>query len=340
MRIGIVGPTWPDSFAVNIIDSLGAMGHQPLSVGSTYSFGNPYTSAAAALIRGAVPALDERAQRRVLRAALDAECEIVIVLEQRLVPEIVRELRRGGIKVAMWFPDSLLNMGRQLMLLSPYDAVFVKDPYLVRRLGAVLDLPLFYLPEACNPRCHRPVSAPGTEPHLVIAGNMYPSRIRLLERLLAHGIPLRLYGAGFPRWVGKTPLREVHAGRCIFDEEKARIYRSAAGVLNNLHPAEIEGVNARLFEAAGCGAAVLTEFRPALPDLFAIGDEVLAFRDFDELLAQATRLLADPALTAKVGDAAAARAHESHCYENRLAVILEKLSRAPAAGSTLARGRR
>jgi spore maturation protein CgeB len=326
MRIGIVGPTWPDSFAENIIDALRAMGQQPVSVGSTYSFGNPYTSAAAAVIRTALPALDERVQRRIVRAALDAGCEIVIVLEQRLMPEIVRRLRRNGIKVALWFPDSLLNMGRQLMLLSPFNAVFLKDPYLVRRLGALLDQPLFYLPEACNLRGRPLPGTPGTEPYLVIAGNMYPSRIRLLERLLGHGIPLRLYGGGFPRWAGKTPLRAVHAGRCVFGAEKARVYRSAAGVLNNLHPAEIEGVNARLFEAAGCGAAVLTEFRPALPELFAIGDEVLAFRDFDELLAQATRLLNEPALSAKVGDAAAARAHESHRYEQRLAVILEKLS--------------
>ena len=325
MHIGIVGPTWPDSFAANIIDALLAMDHQPVPVGSTYSFGNPYTSAATVLLRNTLPALDMRAQRRIVRAALAAECEIVIVLEQRLMPEIVRRLRRNGIKVALWFPDSLLNMGRQLVLLSPYDALFLKDPYLVRRLGAVLDLPLFYLPEACNPRWHRPLSIPGTDPYLVIAGNMYPSRIRLLERLLSHGIPLRLYGGRFPRWVGKTPLREVHAGHCVFGEEKARIYRSAAGVLNNLHPAEVDGVNARLFEAAGCGAAVLTEFRPALPELFAIGDEVLAFRDFDELLAQATRLLSEPALSAKLGDAAAARAHESHRYEKRLAVILEKL---------------
>ncbi len=326
MRIGIVGPTWPDSFAENIIDALRVMGHQPVSVGSSYSLGGPYTSAVAVAIRNALPALDERGQRRIVRTALDAGCEVVIVLEQRLMPGVVRQLRRNKIKVAMWFPDALLNMGRQLILLSPYDAVFLKDPYLVRRLGAVLDLPLFYLPEACNPRWHRPLSTPGTEPYLAIAGNMYPSRIRLLERLLDHGIPLRLYGGGFPRWVGKTPLREVHAGRCVFGEEKARIYRSAAGVLNTLHPSEIESVNARLFEAAGCGAAVLTEYRPTLPDLFDVGTEVLAFRDFDGLVGQAERLLNDPGLSAKLGDAAAARAHASHSYEKRLAVIMEKLS--------------
>jgi len=326
MRIGIVGPAWQDGFADNIIDSLRSMGHQAVPVGSSFALGGHYTSAVAGLARNALPALDQRLQRPIARAALDAECEAVIVTEQRLAPDVVRQLRRGGVRVALWFPDSLANLGRQLVLLSPYDAVFFKEPHLVKRLGAVLDLPVFYLPEACNPRWHRPLTTPGTQPHLVLAGNMYPSRVRLLERLLAHGVPLRLYGPRFPRWIGRTPLRAVHAGRCVFGEEKAQVFRSAAAVLNTLHPSEIEGVNARLFEAAGSGAAVLTEFRPVLPGLFREGEEVLAFRDFGELLAQAARLLSEAGLSAKLGDAAAARAHQSHTYEKRLAVILDKLS--------------
>jgi spore maturation protein CgeB len=86
-------------------------------------------------------------------------------------------------------------------------------------------------------------------------------------------------------------------------------------VLNNLHPGEVEGVNARLFEAAGAGAAILTEYRPALPGLFAVGEEVLAFGDFDELVSEAARLLRDDGLSAKLGDAAAWRAREDYTYE-------------------------
>lgn len=326
MRIGIIGPTWPDSFAANVIEALSVMGHDPVSLGSSYSLGGLYTTRFAGAIRPLLPALDERMQERIVRTALGNECEIVINLEQRLMPGVVERLRGHGAKVALWFPDPLTNLGRQLVLLAPYDALFFKEPHLVGRLRALLDLPVFYLPEACNPRWHRPLAVPGTEPHLVIAGNMYPSRIRLLERLMASGIPLRLYGGNFPRWVRGTPLREVHAGRCIFQEEKARIFGSAAAVLNTLSLGEIDGVNARLFEAAGSGAAVLTEFRPTLPELFDIGDEVLAFSDFDELVTQAERLLADPGRSVKLGDAAALRAHEDHTYEKRLAVILEKLS--------------
>jgi spore maturation protein CgeB len=143
MRIGIVGPTWPDCFADNILDTLRTMGHQAVSVGSSYSLGGPYSSAVTGLVRNAVPALDQRLQRHIVRSALGAECEIVIVTEQRLAPDTVRQLRRGGAKVALWFPDALANLGRQLMLISPYDAVFVKEPHVVKRLGAVLDVPLF-----------------------------------------------------------------------------------------------------------------------------------------------------------------------------------------------------
>jgi spore maturation protein CgeB len=326
MRVGVIGPTWPDAFAAQIMAGLSALGHDPVPLGSSYSLGGWYTSRAASIIRGALPALDERAQRRIARSALDHDCAVVISVEQRLMPDVVRQLRRDGAKVALWFPDSLVNLGRQLVLLAPYDALFFKDPYLVRRLRVMLGLPVFYLPEACVSRSSPALGTPGTDRHLVIAGNMYPSRIRLLERLLAAGIPLRLYGPGFPRWAGRTPLRDVHAGRCVFGEGKAEVFRSAVAVLNNLHPGEIEGVNARLFEAAGVGAAIVTEYRPALTGLFAVGDEVLAFSDFDELVGQATRLLCDDGLSAKLGDAAARRAQESHTYEKRLTALLEKLS--------------
>ena len=326
MRIGVIGPTRPDSFATNVIDALSDMRQHPVSLGSSYAQGGPYATRATHVIRNALPVFDERAQQRIVGAALDNGCEIVINLEQRLMPSVVSQLRGNGIKVSLWFTDAIVNMWRQMMLLASYDAVFVKEPHLADRLRNLLDLPVDYLPEACNPRWHRPLTSPGTEPFLVIAGNMYPSRIRLLERLMASGIPLKLYGASFPRWAGPTPLREVHTGRHVTGEEKARVFRSAAGVLNNLHPAEICGVNTRLFEAAGCGAAILAEFRPTLPELFDIGDEVLAFRDYEELVSQARQLVTDTGLSAKLGDAAALRAHQCHTYEKRLAVILEKLS--------------
>jgi spore maturation protein CgeB len=325
-RIGVIGPLAPDYFAENVGDALQRLGHVVTQLGSARPSGHNQLGRAAGLIRQVLPGLDERAQDKIVRAALDANCEIVINLDGRLMPRAVTRLRSSGARVAFWFPDSVANLGRQFMLLAPYDAIFFKEPWLTDRLRATLEVPIYYLPQACNPRWHRPVTEPGTEPFLVIAGNMYPSRVRLLERLIAKGIPLRLYGDGFPRWIGETPARAMHTGHCVFREEKAKVFRSAAGVLNTMHPSEVNGVNSRLFEAAGCGAAVLTEFRPTVPELFAVGNEVLVFHDFDDLVEQATRLLSEHGLTERLGDAATKRAHRDHTYDLRVTVILEKLA--------------
>jgi spore maturation protein CgeB len=254
-----------------------------------------------------------------------AACEVIVNIDSHLSPDAVTMFRNYGVRVAFWFPDCVLSMGRALMLLAPYNALFFKEPHLIERLRSTLDLPAYYLPEACNPRWHKPVGPAGGEPYLVVAGNMYPSRVTLLERLIDKGIPVKIYGPKFSRWITAPRVRNLHTGVYLAREEKARIFRSAAGVLNTLHPAEIRGVNARLFEAAGCGAAVLTEFRPVVPDLFKVGDEVLAFNDFDELMEQATFLLNDSSLGARLGEAASARAHRDHTYELRLTTILERV---------------
>lgn len=57
---------------------------------------------------------------------------------------------------------------------------------------------------------------------------------------------------------------------------------------------------------------MFTEFRPTVPELFAVGKKTLVFHDFDDLVEQATRLLSEPGLTARLGDSAAQRAHRDH----------------------------
>jgi spore maturation protein CgeB len=327
MRVGIVGPLGQDYFADNVGDAVSRTGHVVTQLGpAQVRPRNKIAGKLTLLARQGLSGLDERRQQQIVRSALGASCEVVINLDANLMPGPVTQLKRAGVRVAFWFPDAVVFLGRQLMLLAPYDALFFKEPHLVERLRANLDIPVYYLPQGCNPRWHRPAVPAGTEPYLVTAGNMYPSRVRLLERMIAKGIPLRLYGPSFPRWLGETHVRSAHTGQYLAREEKARVFRSAAGVLNTMHPAEIAGVNVRLFEAAGCGGAVLTEFRPTVPELFAVGEEVLVFHDFDELIDQASRLLNDTSLTTRLGDAASERAHHDHSYDLRVAEILEKLS--------------
>ncbi|GAA2501944.1 CgeB family protein [Winogradskya humida] len=327
MHLGLIGPYAPDMFLHNIGDALVRLGHQVTHLGVVRSErGGRVRARLTDLALAAHPRAEDRYQRHLADAARRSGCQAVITTDGSLPPAVVGMLRRNRIPVVLWFPDAVTNMGRQRMLTAPYSAMFFKDPLLVQRLRDVLGLPVGYLPEACNPRWHRPIGAAGTERVVVVAGNIYPSRVVLLQRLHAAGVPLRIYGGPPARWIRGLLPPDLYAGRSVYREEKSMVFRSAVAVLNNLHPGEMSGVNCRLFEASGAGAAVLCERRPVLGELFDLDREVVPYSTFDELTERIRELFDDQRLGAEYGDAASKRAHAEHAYDVRMPAILERLT--------------
>lgn len=317
----MIGPPGPDQFADNVADCLPDIGVESVQLGSARRTlpgraGNALTKLAAAQ-----SGLSIRLQQAITHRALDAELDLIITVDRSLTPETVKRLKSGGARVVLWFPDHIANLGNQAMLDGEYDRIYLTDPDFAKMMSEQLTLSVGYMPEACNPRWHRPMGSAGAKPGFIIAGNMYPSRVALLDRLESDGVPLRLYGFDFPSWIPDRPVMVRHKHEFLAREEKALEFRAASAVLNNLHPAE-NGANCRLFEAAGSGAAVLCEARDVIAGLFELGSEVLTFRDYRELKSHCQRLLEDPGLSGRLGDAAAARAHAEHTYQHRLGQIL------------------
>jgi spore maturation protein CgeB len=324
VRIGVIGPIDPDLFADNICDSLFRMGHTAVPLGSARGFvRGSVLPRLAYLAREHSAAFDDRLQRSVLNRAVAADCDIILNTEGNLAPDIVAELDRRGVPVALWFPDSVLSFGRSRMLAAPYRALFFKDPAVVTRLRDSLGIPAWYLPEACNPHWHRPVAEGRRQPHVAVVGNMHVARIMLVRRLHDAGIPIVLYGAPIASWARELLPPELSVRPPVFREQKSYVFGSAVAVLNNVHLSEMAGVNCRLFEATAAAGAVLCERRAALDTLFDIDREVLAYRSFAELLDQARTLLNSPQLAVDLGEAATKRAHAEHAYEQRLQQIIE-----------------
>lgn len=321
--IAVIGPDGLDDFAWNVSDSLGALGYSVHRVVPRSFDALPGRISALATASKAYGPLGERMERHIVRSVIESGARRAITVIS-LQPDTVRELDRHGVRVALWFPDSVANLGSMLMFDAPYTALFFKEPALVRRMQAMTTLPIYFLPEACNPTIHRPVESGVDDGHVVVVGNLHSARARILERLVDDGIPLRIYGN--PRQKHRHPsLEHLHSGSYVRGLDKSAVFRSASAVLNNLHPSEIDGMNCRLFEAAAAGGAVVTESRSTLNELFSAGEEVLAFEDYDEMLGQLRSLIGDPDRRRALGNAASARAHTDHSYSVRLEQLLECL---------------
>ena len=266
-------------------------------------------------------------ERKLIDAISDFEPDLVLVIIAKLLtPWTVDKIKsRTEAPVVSWFQDSLVQLGRQHMLGAAYDAVFVKDVYMRDLFANMLAYTRFYyLPEACNPRVHKPVIISEEDRRkysceIMIAGSLYYYRQEILRRL--DKFDLR-------NWGGKTghdwmmlKVRKERLLRSVIGNEKAKAVAAAQLVLNPLHFGEINSLNCRAFEMAGCGVCQLVSAKPILSEHFQIGKEVVAFDSVADLVDKATYYLQHPDEAAEIGRSATMRAHRDHTYEVRLAEI-------------------
>jgi spore maturation protein CgeB len=330
MRILISGNIFPDSFARNIALTLERQGHVVLTVQESSSRldRNGFWSKAYSILVRAVPQVERQRHRALVRAVEAFQPDLILAAHGLLSVEVVREMKSASnAKIAVWYPDHLVNLDKQYLLASDYDAWFFKDPYMVESFRAKLGINAHYLPEACNPLWHHRVELNEAEKRmyacdLTIAGNMYYYRARMLETFKDYD--LRIWGKGYPRWMN-SPLRPRYADVYVGELEKAKAFSGAKIVLNTMHYGEIIGVNCRLFEAAGCGAFQIAEWKPGLPELFEPEREMVTFRTREELKEKVDYYLSHPKERREIADRAYARSHREHTYDLRLKQMFEIL---------------
>jgi spore maturation protein CgeB len=330
MRISVVGQDFPESFSTFISAALQRMGHESKVFRSPASLivFNRYIEIATRLVLSSFESAARSAERLMVRKILEWDPELVISTDINLWPQTIIELKKAGSRVVAWCPDALVNFGRQFFYLAPYDVVFLKDPYVIRHAREFASLPVEYLPEACDPTVHRPVEPDESERSrfecdIIHYGNAYPSKVKALERIMALGYDFKAYGRSFPSWI-RSPVEAVWSREFLAGSTKAAALRSAKITLNMLHYGEIEGANARLFEAAGCGAFQLVEWRRSMDELFEHGKEVVYFQSFSELEKSIEYWLPRAEERRAIADAASRRAHAEHTYEHRLHRLLQR----------------
>jgi spore maturation protein CgeB len=138
-------------------------------------------------------------------------------------------------------------------------------------------------------------------------------------------------GAQYPQDFAWTD--NVFFWRHVAQSDHPRFYAAARATLNVTRATMAASgwcPSGRLFEAAACGAPILSDWWDGLDEFFAPQREILIARTTEDLLAALD--LSDPEF-ARIGEAARARALADHTAERRAAELVALLSNPPDGSS-------
>lgn len=155
-----------------------------------------------------------------------------------------------------------------------------------------------------------------------------------LEKL-AGGLPsMRFFGYGCGSLPPASPIRKAHGGEAWGLEMFSLLAASAITVNRHIDVAGRNANNMRLFEATGCGALLVTDYKDNLHELFEIGEEVVAYRSPEECLDLIRYYQAHPGEAERIARAGQERTFREHSY------ILRMRDSAVFLGEALAAKRR
>ena len=330
MKIAVIGPEFPDSFARNISSTLQQMGHQVFSTAGTRHRHNQgrLQSAFWHNLPKLFPVLHERSYARLYGQISEFRPALVLVTSDFFAPSIVARLKSAAqAPVVCWYIDPIANLHGGRIFFCAYDAIFCKEPRLVQIMRDKLSLPANYLPEACNPQWHRPTT-PSPEQmkkyqcDIAAQGTFHPYRAKFFEALLDYDV--RIWGSS-ASVAASSPSKRFFQGEYIAENEKAAAFNSAKILVNNMNFTEVDGVNNTLFEAAGCGAFQICDASPTVSEFFQPDEEVIVFRNRKELLEKINHFLARDDDRLRIGMKASERAHKHHTYQHRLSDLLSTI---------------
>jgi len=338
MNIAIIGKFYTESAANHIEETLQEMGHTTIRVEAEVNFmqykllgfrGRNITKTFYNQFLSKIPTIRNIKSNAIHKIYKKNSIDLTIVLHDFLSKQDIDKIKKTTPSpIVLWFPDAISNFQKSMFFVAGYDYLFFVDKYIVEKLKSEFNLNTHYLPQCCNPNSHRIVDSTQEEKdfykcEITNAGNFYPSRMALYQHLTQYDF--KMWGPKPSFWLTVPEVKKMITGKIVHNEEKSKAFSAAKIVLNNLHPAVINGVNKRTFEIPACGGFQITSHREAINELFEIGKEIVTYTDFNDLKAKINYYL-DPTNETErqqIIEAGQRRVLSEHTYEKRLKQLLE-----------------
>ena len=211
------------------------------------------------------------------------------------------------------------------------DIMFTSFPHFVDRFRKQ-GITAYYQPLAFDPRVLQEIKSTSYQKRPVscsfvggISG-LHTEGPRLLEVLVAKTL-IQLWGYGAASLPTDSSLLKRHNGE-VWGKEMFTLLASSKITINrHIDVAENNANNMRLFEATGCGALLITDYKDNLDDLFVIGKEIVAYRSADECAALINYYLVHSDEAEIIAKAGQERTLRDHTYALRMEQTSEILAR-------------
>jgi hypothetical protein len=202
--------------------------------------------------------------------------------------------------ITAWYAiDTHTDYKKHLYLSRLFDLTFVAQKEYLHKLMEDGVSKAHWLPLACEPSIYPSETLPRLWDIAYVGSSdslAHPVRLQLLDAL----------SKVFPKiWRGKATVQEM-----------GKIYSQARLVFNK---SLNNDVNMRFFEAMGSGAVLLTDpvTNNGIDELFRKNEHYFEYRDQDDLLELANKLLADPVYLEQLGAISKAWVLQHHTYAQR-----------------------
>ncbi|MFV1952016.1 MAG: glycosyltransferase [Nitrospinota bacterium] len=209
----------------------------------------------------------------------------------RILPETVDSINREGVKTILWTTDVPIGFVPILEAAPHYNYVFTCGTEAYDILKGVGVKQLHWLPFACDPQFHRPVSLSSEETErygadICFIGSYYPNRERILEEIVDFNPGI--WGPGWERLPDRSPLRRNIKGSKTGPDEWIKIY-SASGIALAIHYKDPENkvpchqASPRVYEVLACGSLLIVDSQKDVLSIFVPGEDLVVFKDTNDL---------------------------------------------------------
>ncbi|AZR72021.1 hypothetical protein BBF96_00525 [Anoxybacter fermentans] len=251
---------------------------------------------------------------------------------------VVQKIKNYGVKMGIWFVDDPYDIDASKQRLYSYDFVFTNEKECVSVYERYGFDKVYYLPLGVQTRYYYPENPPEKyRSDICFVGSPFPKRVEIIKFLYSRLPEMHIKIIG-PHWNKHLPENADLIGYPLGPDE-IRKYYNGAKINLNIHRGDTEHIvvgqnlntegikakspNNRTFDIAACKAFQLANFRPGLKNYFDLENELITFKDKDDLVEKIIYYIDHVEERNRIATNGYKRTISQHRFENRLEKMMD-----------------